>query len=407
MKASSRLTAIGVVLAAGFASSAAAQNFTMKFGTATVNEPQHEYIKLYREEVEKASGGRIKVEIYPQSQLGPIPRQIEGLQLGTIEGFIGPADFYVGVDKRYGVFSAPILFRDRKNAAATLADPELNKAILALGTDKGLVGIGTFAYAAHDYLAKDPIRTFADFKGKKIRVNATPIEREAMVRLGATASPMPLNEVLPALQRNVIDGTRSAISIFVTLKYQDVSKLVTVTNDTMLVPVATVSKPWFDKLPLDLQKAVMDAGAAAEKRTDTFTGEFMAGMPKRWTEAGERSSSCPRRRGRRSPPPSRRSATRSPRTIRRSRRSSSVCARPQPSIDTRFAVQRKTRGGGRARVASAAADACRDPAAGGDRDQLQQRRRALSVPGLALLGGRGHGLSGDLVDLSGRDRRHL
>jgi TRAP-type C4-dicarboxylate transport system substrate-binding protein len=288
MKATTRLsmTAAGVAFAAALASSAFAQNFTMKFGTATVNEPQHEYIKNFKEEVEKASGGRIKVEIYPQSQLGPIPRQIEGLQLGTIEGFIGPADFYVGVDKRYGVFSAPILFRDRKNAAAALADPDLNKAILALGTDKGFVGIGTFAYAAHDYLAKDPIRTFADFKGKKIRVNATPIEREAMARLGATASPMPLNEVLPALQRNVIDGTRSAISIFVTLKYQDVSKLVTVTNDTMLVPVATVSKPWLDKLPPDLQTAVREAGEAAQKKTDAFTGEFMAGMPKRWAQVG-------------------------------------------------------------------------------------------------------------------------
>jgi TRAP-type transport system periplasmic protein len=280
------LTAAGTGFALCLATTLHAQTFTMKFGTATVNEPQHEYIKIYKEEIEQRSGGRIKVEIYPQSQLGPIPRQIEGLQLGTIEGFIGPADFYVGVDKRYGVFSAPILFRDRNNAAAALADPDLNKAILALGTDKGFVGIGTFAYAAHDYLAKDPIRTFADFKGKKIRVNATPLEREAMARLGATASPMPLNEVLPALQRNVIDGTRSAISIFVTLKYQDVSKLVTVTNDTMLVPVATVSKVWLDKLPADLQKAVIDAGQAAQRRTDTFTAEFMAGMPKRWIEAG-------------------------------------------------------------------------------------------------------------------------
>jgi TRAP-type transport system periplasmic protein len=280
------LTAAAAGFALCLATTLHAQTFTMKFGTATVNEPQHEYIKIYKEEIEQRSGGRIKVEIYPQSQLGPIPRQIEGLQLGTIEGFIGPADFYVGVDKRYGVFSAPILFRDRKNAAAALADPDLNKAILALGTDKGFVGIGTFAYAAHDYLAKDPIRTFADFKGKKIRVNATPLEREAMARLGATASPMPLNEVLPALQRNVIDGTRSAISIFVTLKYQDVSKLVTVTNDTMLVPVATVSKVWLDKLPADLQKAVVDAGEVAQRRTDAFTAEFMAGMPKRWIEAG-------------------------------------------------------------------------------------------------------------------------
>src|SRR4029450_2220575 len=102
----------------------------------------------------------------------------------------------------------------------------------------------------------------------------------------APASPMPLNEVLTALQRNLLDGTRSAISIFVTLKYQDVSKLVTVTNDTMLVPVATVSKVWLDKLPADLQKAVIDAGQAAQRRTDTFTAEFMAGMPKRWIEAG-------------------------------------------------------------------------------------------------------------------------
>jgi TRAP-type C4-dicarboxylate transport system substrate-binding protein len=280
------LTAVGAGFALCLATTLHAQTFNMKFGTATVNEPQHEYIKIYKEEIEQRSGGRIKVEIYPQSQLGPIPRQIEGLQLGTIEGFIGPADFYVGVDKRYGVFSAPILFRDRKNAAAALADADLNKAILALGTDKGFVGIGTFAYAAHDYLAKDTIRTFADFKGKKIRVNATPLEREAMARLGATASPMPLNEVLPALQRNVIDGTRSAISIFVTLKYQDVSKLVTVTNDTMLVPVATVSKVWLDKLPADLQKAVVDAGQVAQGRTDAFTAEFMAGMPKRWIEAG-------------------------------------------------------------------------------------------------------------------------
>jgi len=167
-----------------------------------------------------------------------------------------------------------------------LADPELNKAILALGADKGLVGIGTFAYAQHDYLAKEPIRSFADFKGKKIRVNATPLEREAMARLGATASPMPLNEVLAALQRNVIDGTRSAISIFVTFKYQDVSKVITVTNDTMLVPVATVSKPWLDTLPADLQKAVVESGQAAQKQTDAFTGEFMAGMPKRWAEVG-------------------------------------------------------------------------------------------------------------------------
>ena len=79
-----------------------------------MNEGQHQFIKFYKEEVEKASGGRIEVQIYPASQLGPIPREIEGVQLGSIQGYIGPVDFFVGVDPRFGVFSAPMLFQRRR-----------------------------------------------------------------------------------------------------------------------------------------------------------------------------------------------------------------------------------------------------------------------------------------------------
>src|ERR1700719_4061295 len=98
---------------------AVAADFVMKFGCATMNEGQHQFLKFYKEEVEKASGGRIEVQVYPNSQLGPIPREIEGVQLGSIQGYVGPVDFFVGVDPRYGVFSAPMLFRDDANAAKT------------------------------------------------------------------------------------------------------------------------------------------------------------------------------------------------------------------------------------------------------------------------------------------------
>ena len=90
---------------------ASAADFVMKFGTATINETQHQFIKFYKDEVEKASNGRIEVQIYPASQLGPIPREIEGVQLGNIQGYIGPVDFFVGVDPRFGVFSAPMIPR--------------------------------------------------------------------------------------------------------------------------------------------------------------------------------------------------------------------------------------------------------------------------------------------------------
>src|SRR5215207_5483556 len=104
----------------------AAADFTMKFGTATFNDTQHQYIKFYKEDLEKASKGRIEVGVHPRSELGPIPRMIDGLQLGTIEAYIGPVDIFVGVDPRLGVFSTPMLFKNNAHAHKTVVDSELN-----------------------------------------------------------------------------------------------------------------------------------------------------------------------------------------------------------------------------------------------------------------------------------------
>jgi TRAP-type transport system periplasmic protein len=268
------------------ATPATAAEFVMKFGTATFNESQHQYIKFFKEAVEQASNGRIEVGVYPRSELGPIPRMIDGLQLGTIEGYIGPADFYVGADPRFGVFSTPILFRNNDHASATVLDPAINEEMLNMGAPKGLVGLGTFGLGASNYAAKSPIMRLADFSGKKLRVNATAMEREKMRRLGATAVPMPLNEVLPSLQRGVIDGTMSGTSVFVAFKFNDVTKVITVTNDTMLVSLAVASKVWLDKLPPDLRKIVIDAGRATQVRTHKWEQDFTKGLDKTWNEMG-------------------------------------------------------------------------------------------------------------------------
>jgi TRAP-type C4-dicarboxylate transport system substrate-binding protein len=269
-----------------FSGPAGAAEFTMKFGTATFNETQHEYIKMYKEALEKASGGRIEVGVYPRIELGPIPRMIDGLQLGTIEAYIGPADFYVGVEPRLGVLSTPMLFKDNDHASATVLDPALNSYVLELAAPKGIVGMGTFGLGASNYAARSPIMTLADFSGKKLRVNATAMEREKMKRLGATAVPMPLNEVLPGLQRGIIDGTMSGTSVFVSMKFNDVVKVITVTNDTMLVSLAVVSKAWLDKLPPDLQKMVADVGRDTQVKANKWEQNFSKGLEKQWAEMG-------------------------------------------------------------------------------------------------------------------------
>jgi TRAP-type C4-dicarboxylate transport system substrate-binding protein len=277
----------------GLSSSARAADFVMKFGTATFNESQHQFIKFYKEALEKASGGRIEVGIYPRSELGPIPRMIDGLQLGTIEAYIGPADFYVGVDPRFGVFSTPMLFKSNDHASATVLDPAMNDYVLNLGVAKGIQGIGTFGLGSSNYAAKSPIMRLSDFSGKKLRVNATAMEREKMKRLGATAVPMPLNEVLPGLQRGVIDGTMSGTSIFVAFKFNDVVKVITVTNDTMLVSLAVVSKVWLDKLPPDLRKMVVDIGHQTQVKTHKWEQDFSKSLEKKWAEMGGQMHTLP------------------------------------------------------------------------------------------------------------------
>ena len=97
-------------------SAASAAEFTLKLGFATINDQNQQWANWYKEAVERGSNGQVEVQIYPASQLGPVPRQIEGVQLGTIEAVLLPADFFVGLDPRYGVFSIPGIFKDMKNA---------------------------------------------------------------------------------------------------------------------------------------------------------------------------------------------------------------------------------------------------------------------------------------------------
>jgi len=280
------LAALSAALAVMPIAPASAADFVMKFGTATINEGQHQFLKFYKEEVEKASGGRIEVQIYPASQLGPIPREIEGVQLGNIQGYIGPVDFFVGIDPRFGVFSAPLVFRDDANAAATVEDPAIQKTMFDLVTPKRMTGIATLGLGASDYGAKKPIMTLADFSGKKLRINGTELEKQKMAKLGATGVGMPLSEVVPALDQGTIDGTISGLSIFVAFKMNDLLKTITVTNDTFINSIAVVSTAWLDTLPADLKKIVVESAIPVQAKTQQWEFDFNKKLAKDWEGLG-------------------------------------------------------------------------------------------------------------------------
>jgi TRAP-type C4-dicarboxylate transport system substrate-binding protein len=277
----------GAIAATVLSSPSVAQTpLVMKIGTATINDSQHDWMKRFAAIVDKESAGRIKVEIYPASQLGTSPRMIEQTQLNSIQGVVGPPEFLTGVDSRYQILSAPGLFKDLAHANRTLQDPTFNEAFLALGANKGLIGLGLFISGPTVFVTRNPVTKLADFEGLKVRVLAAPLQLEQVRAMKMAPVPMPLGEVMPALQQGTLDGVMSCIPVFVALKYSDAAKYLVETNHGLIASIAVISKIWFDALPKDLQDVVVKAGEKASYDVYQFSVDDVNNGREKWKAAG-------------------------------------------------------------------------------------------------------------------------
>jgi TRAP-type C4-dicarboxylate transport system substrate-binding protein len=270
------------------------KTFTMKLSTATINDTQHEWLKRFAALVERDSGGRIKSEIYPASQLGAIPRQIEGVQFGSIQGWMGPPEFLVGVDERYEASSAPGLFSSPDQVIPTMEEPDVKKLYYGMGTPKGLVGVGFAPIGPSSILTKKPINKLADFSGLKIRVLASPFQLELIRRMGASPIAMTLGDVLPGMQQGTIDGTLTTMTIYTTMKYYDVGKFVTQTGQPYVNSIGVMSKKWMDTLPPDLQKIIVDDADKVTKEITPYVKEFFAAQEKIFVQNGGKIGDLPK-----------------------------------------------------------------------------------------------------------------
>jgi TRAP-type transport system periplasmic protein len=293
MTARFKSCARGLGLAAGLvaaaAGSAAAQDskaIVVKLATATLNDAQHEWMKRFAVAIEKNTNGRMKAQVYPASQLGAIPRMIEGTQLGSIQIWVGPPEFLVGVDPRFELLSAPGLLQNDQHAIKIINDAEFAKAFLAVGANKGLVGASLFLTGPMAFDMRTPVRTLADLKGKKVRVLASPFQMEQLTRLDATGVPLSLGDVLPALQQGALDGALGALPVFAALQYQGAAKYMTETGHSYIFSVAMLSKKWFDGLPNDLQAIVMTTAKQIQTEVLPWSLDFLVSQRKVWVANG-------------------------------------------------------------------------------------------------------------------------
>jgi len=279
------------VLCAGFltaftAAGPALAQMTIKEGHATIRSGQDNWAYTFKEYVEKRTGGKLKIDVFPGGQLGQQTQLIQGVQLGTIEVAQVATEQMTIVDPRFDIFASPGVFEDIAHAQRTLHDPQFQKAIWTIGESKNIKIVGFGCESVSDYASIEPIKTLADFRGKKFRVLGSKLETEMLKTVGATGIPMQLGEALPGLQQKAIDGVRAGTIIFVALKFESVARNVMHTGESVICVPKMFSKKWFEGLAPDLQKAMLEETVRAEETNLAYNIDLLAKTYDMWKSAG-------------------------------------------------------------------------------------------------------------------------
>jgi len=283
-------TAIGAALSLavllGQSAGPAEAQTVMKLASATINDVQHEWQKTFAQELAERVGDKVKVEIYPASQLGSIPRMVEGVLFGTIESFITPTAFLVGTEPKLQVLDAPGLFDSPEHVGRVIHDPAYRDHLETLALDKDLRIIGVIFNSPFLVLTKDPAPKLDDLTGKKIRTFASPLQIEPMKAIGANPLPLPLTEVVPALQSGNIDGMLAGMPILTAFRYYDVAKYVTDLSFSQIVSINVINETWFQSQPEDVRNAIIEAGRAAEEAVLQWGIDNLERSNGAWVENG-------------------------------------------------------------------------------------------------------------------------
>ncbi|WP_307756000.1 DctP family TRAP transporter solute-binding subunit, partial [uncultured Cloacibacillus sp.] len=250
------------IMAAGAAF--AAPEYTIKVGyIGSDTHPTMQAMKVFAKDVDAGSKGKIKVELYPNAQLGGDRELCEGVQMGTIQMAIPSTSALAGFDKRIQVLDLPYLFTTRK-AAFDAVDGELGQKLNTYLSKKGFEVLGYQENGfRHVTNSKRPIKTPADLKGLKIRTMENPMHIAFFKELGANPTPMSWGELYTALQQGTVDAEENPYAMIDDGKFYEVQKYVSETGHVFSYEILIANKKFMDKLPADLRKVVVDAAHKA------------------------------------------------------------------------------------------------------------------------------------------------
>lgn len=272
-----RLTLIAVATAAllGTSFSALAQDIKprlIRFGYG-LNEQSNQgrAAKVFAEQVEKASGGKLKVRVIGAAALGPDTQMQQDLISGALEMMVGSTSTLVGIAKEMALWDTPFLLSNSKEADALLDGP-VGEKVKARLTDKGLVGLVYWENGFRNLTnSKRTIAKMEDLAGIRLRVMQNTVFLNTFQTLGANAIPMPFSELFSALETKTVDGQENPFNTILSSKFYQVQKYMTLTNHVYSPWIVLVGKKWWDELSKDEQKVLSDAAKFSRdvERKDT------------------------------------------------------------------------------------------------------------------------------------------
>jgi C4-dicarboxylate-binding protein DctP len=221
--------------------------------------PKGKGAQKFKELAEERTKGKVKVEVYPNSQLYKDKEELEALQLGSVQ-MLAPslAKFGPLGAKEFEVFDLPFIFKDAA-AFRAVTDGPVGAGLFQKLEPKGIHGLAYWDNGFHIMSANKPLHHVADFKGLKMRIQSSKVLDAQMRALGAIPQVMAFSELYSGLQSGVVDGTEGVPSNFFTQKIFEVQKDMTISNHGHLAYAVIVNKKFWDGLPADIRTTLEGA----------------------------------------------------------------------------------------------------------------------------------------------------
>ncbi len=271
-----KLFAMLAIAVAAWSGAASAQQgpVVIKFShVVAADAPKGKMADRFKELAEQRTGGRVRIEVYPNSTLYKDKEEMEALQLGAVQ-MLAPslAKFGPLGVKEFEVFDLPYVFPDEA-AFHRVADGPIGASLMARLQPKGIQGLGFIDNGFHAMAGNRPMKKPSDFKGMKMRIQSSKVLDAQMRALGALPQVMAASEVYQAMQTGVVDGTEGVPSGIYTQKLHEVAKYMTISDHGHLAYAVIANRKFWDGLPPDirttlegaLKESIAYGNAAAKK----------------------------------------------------------------------------------------------------------------------------------------------